>query len=168
MIPGPRLLIAGRAIVATGSYAKSEVHHTLIPAMDIQVASNFERYLYYLLDEDPAAVRALLAQMEQSGSMRIDADLVVLVFDVRIRWTADHGRLRAQYPDALIVYNKCDNKCEGTGQAKAPGPPGLETSALTGSGVPELLDLILEERGMQHIECLMDVLRANDGRYVPF
>ena len=37
----------------TGRYARGEVVSTLSPSMDIQVASNFERYLYYQLGEDP-------------------------------------------------------------------------------------------------------------------
>ena len=32
------------------------------PAMDIQVASNFERYLYYRLGEDSGRVEAMMAR----------------------------------------------------------------------------------------------------------
>lgn len=41
----------------TGEYACGQVAHTLSPSMDIQVASNFERYLHALLDGDSASVR---------------------------------------------------------------------------------------------------------------
>ena len=44
----------------TGVYRRGEVHPTLSPSMDIQVASNFERYLYYRLGEDPARVKAAM------------------------------------------------------------------------------------------------------------
>jgi len=37
--------------------------------MDIQVASNFERYLYYLFDEDPARVRRGFADFAKNGRM---------------------------------------------------------------------------------------------------
>jgi len=50
-----------------GLYSVAQVHHTLSPAMDIQVASNFERYLYYLLDEDADAVSARIAAMQRDG-----------------------------------------------------------------------------------------------------
>ena len=79
-LPVRRLIIATNRndiltrFVDTGVYAKGQVFHTLSPAMDIQIASNFERYLYYLLDEDTAAVRALLGQMEQQGRMQVDAE----------------------------------------------------------------------------------------------
>ena len=79
-LPIERLIIATNRndiltrFVATGLYAKSDVYHTLSPAMDIQIASNFERYLYYLLDEDAGAVRTLLAEMDQSGCMQVDGE----------------------------------------------------------------------------------------------
>jgi threonine synthase len=79
-LPIDRLIIATNRndilsrFVASGVYQAGEVFHTLSPAMDIQLASNFERYLYYLLDEDPAAVRALLAEMEQTGQLRVDGE----------------------------------------------------------------------------------------------
>ena len=54
-----------------GIYEKGEVRQTLSPSMDIQVASNFERYLYYRLGEDGAAVRELLRQFEAAGRIEL-------------------------------------------------------------------------------------------------
>ena len=63
----------------TGEYAMGEVVQTLAPSMDIQVASNFERYLYHKLDGDPARLRDLMQQFATTGSLRIEpgADGVV-------------------------------------------------------------------------------------------
>ncbi len=55
----------------TGEYRRSEVVTTLSPAMDIQVASNFERYLYYRLGEDPARVGELMEQFARTGRLRV-------------------------------------------------------------------------------------------------
>lgn len=55
----------------TGEYRRSEVVRTLSPAMDIQVASNFERYLYYRLGEDPAHVRELMERFDRTGEIRV-------------------------------------------------------------------------------------------------
>ena len=77
-LPMERLLIATNRndiltrFVHSGEYAAGEVYHTLSPAMDIQMASNFERYLYFLYDRDPAAVRALLADLAETGGLRVD------------------------------------------------------------------------------------------------
>ncbi|MNM83207.1 Threonine synthase [compost metagenome] len=42
--------------------------------MDIQVASNFERYLYYLHGEDATTVSTLMEQFKQDGKIVISAD----------------------------------------------------------------------------------------------
>lgn len=49
---------------SSGKYEPGEVHPSHAPSMDIQAASNFERYLYYLLDQDAARVREMMAQMK--------------------------------------------------------------------------------------------------------
>lgn len=58
----------------TGVYAKGEVVPTVNPSMDIQVASNFERWLYYKVGRDPAAVARLMTQFAQAGRMEIPRD----------------------------------------------------------------------------------------------
>lgn len=76
-LPVDRLVIATnqndilRRFVDTGVYEAGRVFPTLSPAMDIQIASNFERYLYFLVGEDPSAVRLLLDEMGRAGSMRV-------------------------------------------------------------------------------------------------
>ncbi len=80
-LPTERLLIATNRndiltrFVQTGVYAAGEVHPTLSPAMDIQIASNFERYLYYLHGEDPTAVRTLLETMQRTGQLSVGEPL---------------------------------------------------------------------------------------------
>ncbi|MBI3924029.1 MAG: threonine synthase [Armatimonadetes bacterium] len=55
----------------TGVYARGSVRHTLAPAMDIQVASNFERYLYHRLDGDPQALRRAMDTFRAAGELRL-------------------------------------------------------------------------------------------------
>jgi len=55
----------------TGVYSLGPVHRTLSPAMDIQVASNFERYLYYKVGCDARALSALMAEFARTGSLQI-------------------------------------------------------------------------------------------------
>ncbi|MFK7916387.1 MAG: threonine synthase [Pseudomonadales bacterium] len=57
----------------SGVYARGDVHFTVTPAMDIQVASNFERYLYYYLNEDAAALRQFMADFSATGTARLPA-----------------------------------------------------------------------------------------------
>jgi threonine synthase len=51
----------------TGEYRAGTVLPSHAPSMDIQAASNFERFLYYALKCDGARVRAALADFKASG-----------------------------------------------------------------------------------------------------
>ena len=56
--------------VNQGDYSvKGEVTHTSSPSMDIQIASNFERYLYYLRGEDGSRVKADMEAFAETGQM---------------------------------------------------------------------------------------------------
>ncbi|WP_438433806.1 threonine synthase [Gorillibacterium sp. sgz500922] len=60
--------------VREGVYRPGEFRSTHSPSMDIQVASNFERFLYYLYEEDAAAVSAFMARLKTDGEIAIPAD----------------------------------------------------------------------------------------------
>ena len=47
-------------IMTTQTYARTELHHTLSPSMDITVSSNFERLMFDLYDRDGRAIAELL------------------------------------------------------------------------------------------------------------
>ena len=57
---------------ATGEYRSGAAVPTISPSMDIQVASNFERYLYYRLGRDAGRVREAMATFARTGSVRVD------------------------------------------------------------------------------------------------
>jgi threonine synthase len=77
----------------TGEYRRGTVHHTTSPAMDIQVASNFERYLYYYFDEDPERLRAFMESFAETGCASVggrpDTDdfLATAVSEAEVRHT---------------------------------------------------------------------------------
>ena len=49
----------------------TEVHRTSSPSMDISKASNFERFVYDLVGQDAARLRALFDQVESGGSFSL-------------------------------------------------------------------------------------------------
>jgi threonine synthase len=49
---------------SSGEYKQGDVLPSHAPSMDIQAASNFERFLYFLLKQDSARVREVMAQMK--------------------------------------------------------------------------------------------------------
>ncbi len=51
--------------VNDGDYSLAGVVPTVSPSMDIQVASNFERYLFHLFGDDPARVRNAFAELKE-------------------------------------------------------------------------------------------------------
>ena len=52
---------------ATGEYNRGRIQATLSPSMDIQVASNFERYLHIRAGGDAAQVREWMREFSQCG-----------------------------------------------------------------------------------------------------
>ena len=56
----------------TGRYERGEVYFSHSPAMDIQVASNFERYLFFEFGEAPAKVREFMNDFSTTGVARIN------------------------------------------------------------------------------------------------
>lgn len=79
-LPIHRLLLATNEnniltrFVTSGDYSLGDVVQTVSPSMDIQVASNFERYLYYLFDENPARLREAFASFAVTGRMEFTAE----------------------------------------------------------------------------------------------
>ena len=60
-------------IMTTKTYARTELHHTLSPSMDITVSSNFERLLFDLYDRDGPAVAELLQRFDTEDIVLSDA-----------------------------------------------------------------------------------------------
>jgi threonine synthase len=56
----------------TGVYSIGEVVPTISPSMDIQVASNFERYLYYRVGQDSAKLCELMAGFAKNKSLAVE------------------------------------------------------------------------------------------------
>jgi threonine synthase len=65
-------------LFTTGEYRLGPVSPSLAPSMDIQVASNFERFLYLMLGRDGAKVRKVMQTFRETGQYRFtdfDADV---------------------------------------------------------------------------------------------
>lgn len=64
----------------TGVYSVGSVVPTLSPSMDIQVASNFERYLYFKLDGDSARLSTRMKEFAKTGRLQIPGSPVDSLF----------------------------------------------------------------------------------------
>lgn len=56
----------------TGEYRMGAVQPSFAPSMDIQVASNFERFIYTSVGRDPARVREVMATFKATGAYRFE------------------------------------------------------------------------------------------------
>ena len=64
-----------------GRYEVRGVEPTSSPSMDIQVSSNFERYLFEATRRDAGAVRAMMAALKQSGRFELGAAHGAMIAD---------------------------------------------------------------------------------------
>lgn len=99
LLPG----LIGRLILATnennlltrfvqaGDYSVSAVRPTSSPSMDIQVASNFERYLYYLNGEDPQRTRQEMEDFIRTGSLRFNPERLAQIQADFVAQSADEA-----------------------------------------------------------------------------
>jgi threonine synthase len=71
--------------VNQGDYSQGKVQVTSSPSMDIQIASNFERYLYYLRGENGAAVKADMEGFAATGRLDLSAFTQQVSHDFRSR-----------------------------------------------------------------------------------
>lgn len=55
-------------LFTTGDYRVSSVTPSLAPSMDIQVSSNFERFLYYSVGQNSAKVREIMTAFKTTGA----------------------------------------------------------------------------------------------------
>ena len=76
-LPIDRLIVATnkndilQRVINTGEYKPDEVRPTITPSMDIQVASNFERLLFYILNESDNNVSSLMNDLSSKGSFKL-------------------------------------------------------------------------------------------------
>ncbi|MBY9078549.1 threonine synthase [Paenibacillus sp. HN-1] len=85
--------------VKTGEYKPGGFKSTHSPSMDIQVASNFERYLYYLTGEDSTAVNSYMSKLASEGAINVDGQLLEQV-------QSDFSALGVKNDECLNIIGK--------------------------------------------------------------
>jgi len=59
----------------SGEYDKAEVQQTPAPSMDIGISSNFERYLFYLFNEDCEKLAEAMDGFKQTGQLHVTPEM---------------------------------------------------------------------------------------------
>ncbi len=88
----------------SGVYRSGAVAATLSPSMDIQVASNFERYLYYKMDRNPSAVAAAMKSFAAGGEIEVPLNGQGRVEEIISAARIDRGKT---IDTIRNIYNDC-------------------------------------------------------------
>jgi len=59
-------------VINSGEYKPAKTKPSISPSMDIQVASNFERLLYDIVEEDDAKVKSLMYKLKNEGGYSLN------------------------------------------------------------------------------------------------
>ena len=62
--------------LTTGKYTNTPAHLTIAPSMDISVSSNFERYLFYLADENAETLASWMKIFESTGEIAVPGHIL--------------------------------------------------------------------------------------------
>lgn len=86
----------------SGEYSVGSTVPTISPSMDIQVASNFERYLYYKVNEDASKLSALMDEFAANKSLTIEfsGESLDPMFAAGVGTTADTLDAIKRYKDS--------------------------------------------------------------------
>lgn len=137
-LPVRRLILSTNAngilhrFVSTGAYRRGTVVPTYSPSMDIQVASNFERYLHDLADGDAARVRGWMAALRDDGGFSIDPALLARVQSELVSSSVDDETTLATIRKCLSLHGYLldPHSAVGVRGALEHAEPGIPTLAM--------------------------------------
>lgn len=97
-------------LFTTGEYASGTVHPSLAPSMDIQIASNFERFLYYHCGEDGKKTASHMAKIAKTGKLTIpdfDPDIFTATRSGDDDIIANIQRVKEDYSYVVDPHTAC-------------------------------------------------------------
>ena len=104
-LPIKRLILATNAnnilsrFVQSGDYSTADVQQSISPSMDIQVASNLERYLFYLFAGDSNKLSAKMEEFKQTGKLTFSAEELGKIQETFAAATVDDAATTATIKD---------------------------------------------------------------------
>ena len=84
-LPIEKLLVATNEndilerVINTGEYKPTKVKPSLSPSMDVQISSNFERLLFYVLNEDDKQVSIFMNDLKTKGSFLLNKEQISII-----------------------------------------------------------------------------------------
>jgi threonine synthase len=139
----------------SGVYELGDVAPSVAPSMDIQVASNFERFIYYAEGEDPARVREIMRAFKSSGKYTFEDFDSGSFSSVR---TDDEG-IANVIRDVYEKYHYVVDPHTACGFNKLPEGPNLVLATAHPAKFPETIHDAL---GIESTHPTLEVLKAKD------
>ena len=123
-------------VINTGEYKPEKVKHSISPSMDIQVASNFERLLFYVVDQDDQKVSLLMNDLSKKGSFRLNQSEIKEI-------KKDFEAIRINEEETQSIIKNIDDEFQfiidphtATGFGAARKVKGLENIVVLGTAHP--------------------------------
>ena len=137
--------------VASGAYEKRGVTATTSPSMDIEVSSNFERYLFEAQNRDAALIRAQMAALGQSGRFEVQGGAALLQrdFSAASATETDIAELIRRIRDTTGYIAEPHTACgiiAAERTLKAGATPQVVLSTAHPAKFPDAMEAILGER----------------------
>ena len=63
-----------KRVISTGVYKPKEVFHTISPSMDVQVASNFERLIFYISSNDGQVTLKKMEELRKNNEFKLSRE----------------------------------------------------------------------------------------------
>ncbi|MDO8545345.1 MAG: threonine synthase [Opitutaceae bacterium] len=145
-------------LFSTGEYRMGEVHPSLAPSMDIQVASNFERFIYFAVGRDPAKVRHVMDTFKRTGRYKFekfnrDSFTASCTTDAEIRGIIQ--RVHRDYGYVVDPHTACGFKDIGVG-----GDPDRVQIVLSTASPAKFPDTIKEAIGTEPTHPALEALKS--------
>lgn len=137
--------------VASGAYEKRGVTATTSPSMDVEVSSNFERYLFEAQNRDAALIRAQMAALGQSGRFEVQGGAALLQrdFSAASATEADIAELIRRVRDTTGYIAEPHTACgiiAAERTLKASATPQVVLSTAHPAKFPDAMEAVLGER----------------------
>ena len=169
-------------VLTTGKYEVKTVFPSISPSMDIQIASNFERFLFDLLNRDAQKLVNKMEQLNKSGSFTIDEQELKTAQQLFIPARVDTTRVEtcirkhAQNgyildPHTAIGVAAAEDNYQGRAICLATAHPGkfkdsVEQILNTKIELPEALSVLFNKESRcittpANKDAVIDIIRAN-------
>ena len=147
----------------TGVYRRGPVRYTLSPSMDIQIASNFERFLYLRFGRDTDRVKSFMANFAETGEASLNDGIPdARIMPVAVDNTATKATIRDVYQRTGYIVDPHTAVGIAAARDAANGAVPICLAAAHPAKFPESVDEVIGKPLARHPT--LDALDATKAR----